>query len=131
MWYFFRPASILQFNKITIILKTRMHSSRMRTARSGGRPGGDLHQAHPSPHPTPRSRYPPSRSRPPPQSRPPAAPSCQEQTPPTTPPDQTPPGADTLPPPRQHTPPCYLLTESQTPVKILPCPNFVAGGNNA
>ena len=23
-----------------------------------------------------------------------------------------------------------LLTESQTPVKILPCPNFVAGGNN-
>ena len=26
------------------------------------------------------------------------------------------------------TPP--LLTESQTPVKTLPCPNFVAGGNN-
>ena len=22
-----------------------------------------------------------------------------------------------------------LLTESQMPVKILPCPNFVAGGN--
>ena len=28
----------------------------------------------------------------------------------------------------RQTPPS--LTESQTPVKTLPCPNFVAGGNN-
>ena len=38
--------------------------------------------------------------------------------------EQTPPGAD--PPPCRGTLP--LLTESQTPVKTLPCPNFVAGG---
>ena len=37
-----------------------------------------------------------------------------------------PPGADT--PPQSRHPP--LLTESQTPVKILPCPSFVAGGKN-
>ena len=41
------------------------------------------------------------------------------------PPQQTPtPGA--VPPPQTPPP----LTESQTPEKTLPCPNFVAGGNN-
>ena len=84
-----------------------MHSSRMRTARSSGRPGGypqgtpgagtPLEQA------TPRSRQPPEADTP--QSR--------------HPPDQTPPG-----------PGIPLLTESQTPVKTLPCPNFVADGKN-
>ena len=54
----------------------------------------------------------------------------QEQTPPgvdppgADPPGSRPPGAD---PPRPGTP---LWTESQTPVKTLPCPNFVAGGKN-
>ena len=67
------------------ICKTRMHSSRMRTARRSSRPGG-------SPPGLPWSRH----------------------TPPGTPPEQTPPP----------------WTESQTPVKIKPCPNFVAGGNN-
>ena len=36
-------------------------------------------------------------------------------------------------PPREQTPPeqtSPLLTESQTPVKTLPYPNFVAGGKN-
>ena len=36
-------------------------------------------------------------------------------------------------PPRGSTPQeeaSPLLTESQSPVKILPCPNFVAGGND-
>ena len=73
------------------LAKTRMHSSRMRTARSSSRPGGG--------------------------GSPPAP---REQTPPW---EQTPPSPQDQPPP----PP---LTESQTPVKILPCPNFVAGGNN-
>ena len=61
-----------------------MHSSRMRTARSSGRPGEGLRQHPPLP----------------------------EQTP-------LPSGADLS----------LLLTESQTPVKTLPCPNFVAGGD--
>ena len=56
-----------------------------------------------------------------------------EQTPPRadTPQQQTPPGADPPPqsrPPQDQTHP--PLAESQTPVKILPCPNFVAGGKN-
>ena len=52
-----------------------MHSSRMRTARSSGRPGGVLHQAHPTPGAEPpESRHPPKTD---------------------TPWEQTPPGADT------------------------------------
>ena len=37
-------------------------------------------------------------------------------------------GSPPGPPPGSRPPP--LGTESQTPVKKLPCPNFVAGGNN-
>ena len=48
----------------------------------------------------------------------------EQTTPGADPPEWTPPRADT---PREQTPP--LLTESQTPVKTSPCPNFVAGGN--
>ena len=76
-----------------------MHSSRMRTARSSSRPGGGVL------HQALRSRH-------------------------TPPKEEAPPGAD--PPgsrlPLEEAPP-PLLTESQTPVKIVPCPNFVAGGN--
>ena len=53
---------------------------------------------------------------------PPGTPPPWEQTPT---PGADPPGADTgadSPPPP--------LTESQMPVKILPCPNFVVGGKN-
>ena len=81
---------------------TRMHSSRMRTARSSSHPGGGLHQAHPPPEQTPL--------------HPGAVPLGAD-----TPPSRHPPGPD-------HPPP---LTESQMPVKILPCPNFVVGGNKA
>ena len=78
---------------LVLTLRTRMHSSRMCTARSSSRPGGGvgvggLHQAHP---------------------------------PGADPPEQTPPRS-------RHPPTPPPLTESQTPVKILPCPNFVAGG---
>ena len=90
-----------------ITRNTRMHSSRMRTACSSGRPGG-LHQACPLDQAPPRSRPPWDQALP--RSRPPGT--------------RQPPGAD---PPRTRHP---LLTESQTPVKTLPCPNFVAGGKN-
>ena len=44
-------------------------------------------------------------------------------------------GSPPAPPPQEQTPPgrrhpSPLLTESQTPVKTLPCPNFVAGGKH-
>ena len=67
---------------LVLTLRTRMHSSRMRTARSSSHPGGAVGVGG------------------------------------------SPPGT---PPPRSR-PPSPLLTESQTPVKILLCPNFVAGG---
>ena len=52
------------------LLQTRMHSSRMRTARSSSRPGG-LHQAPPGPDPPgpgtpPGTRHPPGSGPPPP-----------------------------------------------------------------
>ena len=43
-----------------ILLLTRIHSSRMRTARSSSRPGG-LHQAPPNWDQTPRDQAPPTR----------------------------------------------------------------------
>ena len=69
---------------------------------------GSLHQppweqTPPNFFQTPRSRHPPGAD--PPWSRPPGS--------------RCPPRPDTTP----------LLTESQTPVKTLPCPNFVAGSN--
>ena len=59
---------------------------------------------------------------------PPAAVAVPGGFPPGTPPEQNPPGSDPpgAHPPGPGTPP--LWTESQTPVKTLPCPNFVAGG---
>ena len=87
----------------------------MRTARSSSRPGGSP-PAPPGadtslPDQTPWEQTPPGSRYPPPRA--------------DTPWEQTPPRADT---PKEQTPP--LLTESQTPMKILPCPNFVAGGKN-
>ena len=87
-----------------------MHSSRMHTACSSGRPGG-------SPPGTPSGADPPGPDPPWDQTTP------QDQAPP----EQTAPGPGTPLPPGPGTPP--LLTESQMPVKTLPCPNFVAGGN--
>ena len=57
-----------------------MHSSRMRTSRSSGRPGGDIHQAPPRADPS-WSRHPAREQMPPPGA--------------ATPLEQTPPGADT------------------------------------
>ena len=70
-----------------MIIITRMHSSRMRTARSSSRPGG----VSISP---PRTRHPPQSRHPPP-----------EQTPPR---DQAPP----LPPPRSRHPPVDRMTDT-------------------
>ena len=84
--------------------------------------GGRLHQA-PPPSPWEQTPPPPPPEQTPPGSRPPPG----ADTPPGT---RHPPGADTprdQAPPREQTP--TLLTESQTPVKTLPCPNFVAGSN--
>ena len=86
----------------------------MRTARSSGRPGGVS------------TRHPPGAD--PPQDQAPPGPGPPwDQAPPGTrnPPwEQTPLGPGT--PSLDQAPP--LLTESQMPVKTLPCPNFVAGG---
>ena len=92
--------------------RTRMHSSRMRTARSSGRPGGvSTRHNPPGADPIPGTRH------------------HQDQTPlgAGTPP--LPPYQDQAPPPPPGPDPPALLTESQTPVKTLPCPNFVTGGN--
>ena len=53
-------------------------------------------------------------------------------SPPGTPPGADLPGGGTHPPTQDQISPWNrppLLTESQTPVKILPCPNFIAGRN--
>ena len=75
-------------------------------------PGGGFSTRHP-----PGIRHPPEQT--PPGTRHPSARTRQ-------PPAADPPGSR-HPLPGTRTP---LLPESQTPVKILPCPNFVAGGNN-
>ena len=90
------------------IVSTRMHSSRMRTARSSSRPGG-LHQAPPGTRHPSRDQAPPwdqipFRTRHTLQRRPPSRPG-------------TPPGAD---PPGPGTPP----VDRHTPVNILPCPKL-------
>ena len=102
--------------KTKLSSSTRMHSSRMRTAHSSGRPGGCLHQT------PPWSRHPPDTPLG-------ADTHPREQTPPRadTPQDQAPPHPPEQTPPRTRHPP-LLLTESQTPVKTLPRPNFVAAG---
>ena len=110
-----------------------MHSSRMRTTHSSSHWGGGLHQASPSVmafwcgglllwpsappsrHP-PKSRHPPGIRHPFPRSRPPWRPAARH--------------AGILPAMHAGIAPPPLLTESQMPVKTLPCPNFVAGGNN-
>ena len=96
---------------------TRMHSSRMRTAHSSSRPVGEGVSTR---HITPRRRHPHPREEAPlrEEAHPPGA-DPRKEAPPTSPWMEAPPG-------RKHPP---LLTESQTPVKILPSPNFVAGGN--
>ena len=65
--------------------KTRMHSSRMRTARSSGRLGGCLHQA------PPRSRHPLGADTPPPSRHPQTRHPPQEQTAPPPQPSRHPP----------------------------------------
>ena len=61
-----------------------MHTSRMRTARSSGRPRGGVSTRHTSREQTlPRSRHPPEQTPPPRSRQPPGA--------------DTPPRADTLP----------------------------------
>ena len=72
---------------------TRMHSSRMRTARSSSRPGGGLNQA-----PSPRDQTPLGPGNPPPGSG--------------TPPDQAAPLDQA--PPREQTQTCKHITLPQT-----------------
>ena len=48
-----------------ILLKTRMHSSRMRTARSSSRPGGVSTRYPPQDQKPPRTRHPPDQAHPP------------------------------------------------------------------
>ena len=95
----------------TNLFETRMHSSRMPTARSSSRLGG-LHQAHTPPGAdTPGSRHPPGASTPLEQAQPPR----------TRPPlDQTPP-EQTSPPVNRMTNRCKNITLLQT---------SFAGGNN-
>ena len=128
---------------------TRMHSSRMCTARSsshpGGSPPGSPWTRHPPGPGTPWTRYPQDQAPPeqaPPRSRPnrDQTPPKQAQTPPdtprdqaptwnwhTSPPEQAPPGPDT--PPEQE-PPLWteFLTHSCKNI-TLPQTSF-AGGNN-
>ena len=66
-----RTFKVLFFQQIrfcSFTITTRMHSSRMRTARSSGRPGG-LHQAPPRDQAPPPSRPPGTRHTPPPVNR--------------------------------------------------------------
>ena len=67
-----------------------------------------------SPPGTPQTRYPPEQA--------PSGPGTPLGA--STPPDKAPPGSKHPP---DLAPP--LWTESQTPLNIQPCPNFVAGGN--
>ena len=96
-----------------LAIKTRMHSSRMRTARSSSHLGG-VSTRHP-----PGTRPPCNQTAPPEQ-----APQDQEPLGPGTPPrirhppGTRPPGAG--PPGTRHPP----WTEWQTGVKILPCPKL-------
>ena len=119
--------------------KTRMHSSRMRTARSSSRAGG-LHQAPPQDQP-PRACTPPEASPPPWSRHPPGTGTLQDQTPreqvPSheqahplgagTPLEQAPPRSrhpprdQTIPSPRRRHPP---PVDRHTPVNILPCPKL-------
>ena len=90
------------------IVSTRMHSSRMRTARSSSRPGG-LHQAPPGTRHPSRDQAPPwdqipFRTRHTLQRRPPSRPG--------TPPGADPPGPGT--PPRGQTHTCKHITLPQT-----------------
>ena len=115
--------------------KTRMHSSRMRTARSL-----TVSCRIPTPPPRATMHAPPLRSNhacppdqpcmPPPQEQPRMPPRCNHTCPPratmhTPPPQERP----RMPPPEQqrmHPP----WTEcGHTLLKILPCHSFVAGGN--
>ena len=105
--------------------KTRMHSSRMRSARSSGRPGGSPPGTPPD-QALPRTRHPPGADLPPepgtlPGADPPqpGTPSDQAHPPKADPPDQA--------TPRSRPPPVNRITDA---CKTLPCPNFVAGGNN-
>ena len=75
---------------------TRMHSSRMRTARSSSRPGG-LHQARPWDQTPNHTRQPPGSRHPP------------DQAPPS---DQAPPGPGT---PQEQAPPDQALHWDQAP----------------
>ena len=123
-----RGAPIYYFAKFCEnCMKTRMHCSRMRTARRSSRPGV-------SPPGTPWDQIPRTRQPPPPPSRRhPLGPDLPEQVPPGTrplgagtPPDQTPtpPVAGTPSRTRSHPPPPPPWTEWQTGVKILPCPKL-------
>ena len=91
----------LQLKIQVFSLTTRMHSSRMHTARSSSHPGGLLHQD------------PPGADTPPPEQTPPRSRHPPEQTPP---PSRHPPRSRHPPPSQEQT--LSLLTESQMPVKI-------------
>ena len=155
IWYkIFYPSIMLCYTKVFFCerqkqKKTRMHSSRMRTARSSSRAGG-LHQAPPQDQP-PRACTLPG-SRPPLEQAPPGTGTPQDQTPGSrypprsrhtpweqahpwsrhpsvgrhppgagTPPEQAPPRDQTIPSPRRRHPP---PVDRHTPVNILPCPKL-------
>ena len=125
-----------------------MHSSRMRTARSSSHRGGGLHQATVMafwcgglvmafcpPRPYQKATFNQKATKPEGHNRRPH--------PPPHPRSRTPPGPGATTPPQTCCKACWDITcnacwdsippwtESQTPVKTLPCPNFVAGGNKA
>ena len=112
-----------------LFFKTRMHSSRMRTARSLPYWGG-----------LPRALQRPPLDRDPAGQTPPGHVTLDRPLPDRDPAGQTPPPvmwpvvhAGTETPPEQNdwqTPVKILQNDWQTPVKILPCRNVVAGGNN-
>ena len=90
---------VCNFRCLWTHVQTRMHSSRMRTARSSGRLGGACFGG--SPPGTPQARPPPGTGTPPPHN--------WEQAPLR---DQAPPGT-------RHPP-----VDRHTPVNILPCPKL-------
>ena len=121
-------------------INTRMHSSRMRTARSSSRLGGGGVSTRPLLWPSGVVAFcygllaPPQKT---------IVEGCLQSEghnrrphpPGADPPDQAPPWRPARHagiPPAMHAgivPPLPPLSESQMPVKTLPCPNFVAGGN--
>ena len=105
---FYLLIPILEMSGSAIHFLTRMHSSRMRTARSSSHPGGCLYQAPPTPYPQ-DGAHPPTWDQP----SPPDKVSPGNRHPPWT---RYPPGADPLrtrhPPDQARHPPVNRITDA-------------------